>query len=66
MVRDLICGASKTEKVTEGRKSAILPNCCCLLVITVLFDPPWYIVLFEKRKIPYPSLTRIIKAKKFS
>ena len=32
---------SKTEKVAEGRKSAILPNCCCLLFITVLFDPPW-------------------------
>ena len=22
--------------------SAILPNCCCLLFITVLSDPPWY------------------------
>ena len=46
MVWDLICGASwfyksKTEKVTGGRKSAILPNCCCLLFMTVLSDPPW-------------------------
>ena len=41
MVWDLICGTSwfyksKTEKVTGGGKSAILPNCCCLLSITVI------------------------------
>ena len=38
MVWDLICGTSRsyksrTEKVTAGRKSAILPNWCCLLSI---------------------------------
>ena len=32
---------SKTEKVTGGRKSIILPNCCCLFSITVLSTPPW-------------------------
>ena len=47
MVWDLIWCASlfyksKTEKVTEGRKSAILPNCCCLLFKTVLSDPPCF------------------------
>jgi hypothetical protein len=46
MVWDLICGTSwfyksKTEKVTGGGKSAILPNWCCLLFITVLFTQPW-------------------------
>ena len=45
MVWDLICGTSwfyksKTEKVTGGGKSAILPNWCCLLSITVLFTHP--------------------------
>ena len=35
LVWDLICGTlwsykSRTEKVTAGRKSAILPNSCCL------------------------------------
>ena len=44
MVSNLICGTSwvfksKTEKVTGGRKSAILTNCCCLLSITVLSTP---------------------------
>ena len=33
-------GKSKTEKVICGGKSAILPNCCCLLSITVLSTPP--------------------------
>ena len=47
MVWDLICGTSwfyksKTEKVTGGGKSAILPNWCCLLCITVLFTHPWF------------------------
>ena len=42
MVWDLICGTSwfyksKTEKVTGGGKSAILPIWCCLLSITVPF-----------------------------
>ena len=45
MVWDLICDTSwfyklKTEKVTGCRKSAILPNWCCLLSITVLFTHP--------------------------
>ena len=45
IVWDLICGtswlySSKTEKVTRGGKSAILPNWCCLLFITVLFTHP--------------------------
>ena len=44
----LICGTSwfhksKTEKVTGGGKSAILPNWCCLLFITVLSGYPWFI-----------------------
>ena len=47
MVWDLICGTSwfyksKTEKVTGGGMSAILPNWCCLLSITVLFTHPCY------------------------
>ena len=46
MVWDLICGTSwfyksKTEKVTGGGMSAILPNWCCLLSITVPFTHPW-------------------------
>ena len=46
MIWDLICGTSwsyksRTEKVTAGRKSAILPNWCCLLFITVLSGYPW-------------------------
>ena len=46
MVWDLICGTSwsyksRTEKVRAGRKSAILPNWCCLLFITVLSGYPW-------------------------
>ena len=50
MVWDLICGIScfyksKTEKVTGGGKSAILPNWCCLLSITVLFTHPWKVSL---------------------
>ena len=45
MVWDLICGTSrlfksKTEKVTAGGKSAILPNWCCLLFIIVLSGYP--------------------------
>ena len=49
MVWDLICGTSwfyksKPEKVTGGGKSAILPNCCCLLSITVLSTAAWYYV----------------------
>ena len=48
MVWYLICGTSwsyksRTEKVTAGRKSAILPNWCCLLFITMLSDYPWMI-----------------------
>ena len=50
MVWDLICGTSwfyksKTEKVTGGGKSVILPNCFCLLSITVLSSlyPPVYL-----------------------
>ena len=48
MVWDLICGTSwfyksKTEKVTGGRMSAILPNWCCLLFITVLSGYPWFV-----------------------
>ena len=47
MFWDLICGASwsyksRTEKVTVGRKSAILPNWCCLLFITVLSGYPCF------------------------
>ena len=47
IVWDLICGTlwffnSITENATGGRKSAILPNWCCLLSITVLFTQPWY------------------------
>ena len=45
MVWDLICGTSwsqKTEKVTGGRKFAILPNWSCLLSITVLFTHPCF------------------------
>ena len=47
LVWDLICGTScfyksKTEKVTGGGKSAILPNWCCLLSIPVLFTHPWF------------------------
>ena len=46
MVWNLLCGTSwpyksRTEKVTAGRKSAILPNWCCLLFITVLSGYPW-------------------------
>ena len=43
MAWDLICGTSWFyEKVTGGGKSAILPNCCCLLSITVLSTPRDY------------------------
>ena len=53
LVWDLICGTSwfyksKTEKVTGGGKSAILPNWCCLLSITVLFTHPWYTCVTHK------------------
>ena len=49
MVWDLIGGTSwfyksRTEKVTAGRKSAILPNWCCLFFITVLSGYPCSIV----------------------
>ena len=49
-VWDLICGTSwsyksRTEKVTAGRKSAILPNWCCLLFITVLSGYPCLILI---------------------
>ena len=48
MVWDLIFGTSwfyklKTEKVTGGGMSAILPNWFCLLSITVLFTQPWLV-----------------------
>ncbi len=53
MVWDLICGTScfyksKTEKVTGGGKSAILPNWCCLLSIRVLFTHP--LIYLQKYK----------------
>ena len=49
MVWDLICGTSwfynlKTEKITGGRKSVILPNWCCLLSITALFTHLWSVL----------------------
>ena len=56
MVWDLICGTSwfyksKTEKVTVGGMSAILPNWCCLLSITVLFTQPCLLYIsFTKLK----------------
>ena len=58
MVWDLICGTSwfyksKTEKVTGGRMSAILPNWCCLLSITELFTHPWYNFFLEKRNLNF-------------
>ena len=66
MVWDLICGTSwsyksRTEKVTAGRKSAILPNWCCLLFITVLSGYPCFMIFqiyfqsisLTKRKLWY-------------
>ena len=55
MVWDLIFGTSsfyksKTEKVTGGGMSAILPNCCCLLSITVLSTPPP--LMYVQNKVP--------------
>ena len=53
IVWDLICGTSwfyksKTEKVTVGGKSAILPNWCCLFSIRVLFTHPWVSVVLVR------------------
>ena len=68
MVWDLICGTSwfyksKTEKVTGGRKSAILPNWCCLLSITVLFTNPW---ISGKLRKTLPEVCLLFQLRKIS
>ena len=51
---------SRTEKVTVGRKSAILPNWCCLLLITVLSDYPCF-----KPKVMFLKISKIFTSKSF-